>query len=138
MAKVLIIEDDPLVSRMYQTVFKFEGFDVEMARNGMEGLKKAKDIKPTIVLLDVMMPKMTGIEVLEQMKGDESLKKVPVIMLTNLSGTKDAEAALSKGAVKFIIKSDNKPKQVVAQVKDILKGYTRDEVPEVSGKNSND
>lgn len=129
MAKILIVEDDPLISRMYQRVFTFEGFEVEMARDGEEGLSKLKEKQPNLVLMDIMMPRMTGIDVLRKMKEDDKLKSLPVIVLTNLSGMKDAETAIELGAVKFIVKSDNKPTEVVKQVREILKGYTRDEIP---------
>jgi len=132
MATVLIIEDDPLVSRMYQTVFEFEGLDVEMARNGEEGLEKLRKNKPRMILLDVMMPKMSGIEVLEELKSNPKTKNIPVVVLTNLSGDKDAEKALELGAVKFIVKSKNRPKQIVAQIKEILAGYSREEIPEAA------
>ncbi len=128
--KVLIVEDDPLMSRMYQKIFTFEGYEVVMAGNGEDGLEKAKKDTPTIILLDVMMPKMNGLEMLEKLKLDPKSKSIPVIMLTNLAGEKDAENALSKGAVKYIVKSEYEPKQVVDMVKEILAGYTRDLVPE--------
>lgn len=131
MTKILIVEDDPLMSRMYQKIFKFEGFDVDLAENGEVGLDKVRKDKPTLVLLDIMMPKMNGLEVLEKMKLDPEIKTIPVIMLTNLAGNQDAEAALTKGAVKYIIKSENDPKQVVNMVKEILAGYTRNDVPTV-------
>lgn len=76
-----------------------------------------------------MMPKMNGMQVLEKLKLDPSTKSIPVVMLTNLAGQQDAEDALSKGAVKYIIKSEYEPKQVAAMVKEILTGYTRNEVP---------
>lgn len=128
--KVLITEDDPLMSRMYQKIFTFEGYEVIMAGNGEEGLEKAKLEKPTIILLDVMMPKMNGLEMLEKLKFDPASKSIPVIMLTNLAGEKDAENAMAKGAVKYIVKSEYEPKQVVDMVKEILAGYTRDSIPE--------
>jgi len=134
MAKILIVEDDPLISRMYQRVFNFEGFDVEMARNGEEGLKKLKKERPTIMLLDIMMPKMTGIDVLREMKADKNTKGLPVVVLTNLSGMKDAETAIELGAVKFIVKSDNRPTEVVAQIREILDASTRDEIPGTAPK----
>lgn len=129
MAKILIVEDDPLMSRMYQKIFTFEGYDVEMAGDGQEGLEKVKTLKPTIVLLDVMMPKMNGLQVLEKLKLDPDTKSIPVVMLTNLAGQQDAETAMSKGAVKYIVKSEYEPKQVANMVKEILAGYTRNEVP---------
>ncbi len=117
------------MSRMYEKIFKFEGFDVELAADGEEGLDKIRSIKPTLVLLDIMMPKMNGLQVLEKVKQDPETKAIPVIMLTNLAGSQDAEAALTKGAVKYIIKSEFEPKQIVNMVKEILAGYTRNDVP---------
>lgn len=127
--RVLIVEDDPLISRMYERVFKFEGFEVDMARNGVEGLEQLKRNIPTMILLDIMMPKMTGIEVLKAIKANPNTKEIPVVVLTNLSGQGDAERAIELGAVKFIVKSKYKPNQIVKQIKEILAGYTREEVP---------
>lgn len=129
MSKILIVEDDSLMSRMYQKIFTFEQYEVEVASDGEEGLEKAKSVKPTIILLDVMMPKMNGLQVLDKLKLDPETKAIPVVMLTNLAGQQDAETALQKGAVKYIIKSEYEPKQVVNMVKEILAGYTRNEIP---------
>lgn len=129
MIKILIVEDDQLMSRMYQKIFTFEGFEVELAYNGEEGLEKIRATKPTLVLLDVMMPKMNGLQVLEKLKLDPETKAIPVIMLTNLAGQQDAETALSKGAVKYIIKSEHEPKEVSNLVKEVLAGYSRNEIP---------
>ena len=129
MAKILIIEDDPLMQRLYQKIFTFEKYEVETAADGEEGLDKARKTKPTLILLDIMMPKMNGLQVLEKLKADPDLKKIPVVMLTNLAGQKDAETALAKGAVKYIVKSEYEPKQVSDMVKGVLAGYIRDEVP---------
>jgi CheY-like chemotaxis protein len=123
MPKVLIVEDDPLISRMYQKIFTFEQFEVEVAANGEEALDKVTLFKPELVLLDVMMPKMNGLQVLEKLKELEQTKSIPVVMLTNLAGQQDAETALAKGAVKYIIKSEYEPKQVVEMVKDVLRGF---------------
>ena len=132
MAKILIVEDDPLMSRLYEKVFKFEGYEVYVAGNGVEGLEKVRSIKPTIVILDIMMPEMNGLEVLDKMKLDPEIKKIPVVVLTNLAGSQDAEAALTKGAVKYIVKSEYEPKAIANMIKEILAGYTRNEVPQVS------
>lgn len=129
MSKILIIEDDPLISRMYEKIFSFESFEVEVANDGEEGLTKARTLKPTLILLDIMMPKMNGLEVLDKLKVDIDTKSIPVVILTNLAGQNDAETALSKGAVKYIIKSQYEPKQIADMVKEILAGYTRDQVP---------
>lgn len=129
MAKILVVEDDPLMSRMYQKIFTFEGYEVEMASDGQEGLDKAREVKPTLMLLDVMMPKLNGLQVLEKLKSDPETKAIPVVMLTNLAGEQDAESALTKGAIKYIIKSEHDPKEVADMVKEILAGYTRGEIP---------
>jgi len=130
MSKVLlIVEDDPLMSRMYQKIFTFEKYDVDTAIDGQEGLEKARSVKPTVILLDVMMPKMNGMEVLDKLKIDPETKNIPVIMLTNLAGEKDAETALMKGAIKYIIKSEHEPKEIVNMVKEIIAAHSRDDVP---------
>ena len=126
---ILIVEDDPLMSRMYQKIFTFEKYEVKTAVDGVDGLEKAREIKPMLILLDVMMPKMNGIQVLEKLKSDPETKMIPVIMLTNLAGEKDAESALMKGAIKYIVKSEHDPKQVVAMVKEIIAAHSRDDVP---------
>lgn len=132
MAKILIVEDDPLMSRMYQKAFTFEGFEVEVASDGQEGLAKAGQVTPTLILLDIMMPKMNGLDVLKSLKANPTTAKVPVIVLTNLAGQHDAETALSLGAVKYIVKSEFEPKQVTDMVKEILAGYTRNEIPKAA------
>ena len=129
MSKILLVEDDPLISRMYEKIFSFEKYEVTVASDGESALAKIRETKPTIVLLDVMMPKMNGLEVLDALKSDPETKNIPVVMLTNLAGEKDAETALAKGAVKYIIKSQYDPKQITDMVKEILAGYTRDQVP---------
>lgn len=130
--KILIVEDDPLMGRLYSKVFDIEGYDVITAVDGEEGLLAVHKEIPTLILLDVMMPKMNGLQLLERLKADPTTKKIPVIMLTNLAGQADAEAAIIKGAVKYIVKSEYEPKQVVNIVKEILAGYTRDSVPEAT------
>ncbi len=131
MSKILIVEDDPLISEMYYDIFEFDGYELDVAANGEEGIEKARTLKPTLILLDIMMPKMNGLQVLEKLKSDPETKNIPVVILTNLSGTQDAKTALSKGAVKYIVKSQYNPKQVSDMVKEILAGYTRDEIPKV-------
>ena len=134
MAKIFIIEDDPLMIRMYEKTFKLSGYEVEMAFDGEEALSKLKDIKnkPTLILLDVMMPKMNGFDVLKGLKADAKMKDVPVVMLTNLAGESDAEKGIGMGAVTYLVKSQYDPKQVVDKIKEILSGYEKKEsVPKV-------
>ncbi len=125
MTKILIIEDDPLVAKMYQKVLTFEGFMVEVAEEGREGLIKAETGKPDLILLDIMMPKMHGLEVLDRLKANPVLKSIPVVILTNLSGAHDARVGLQKGAVAYLVKSEYKPEEVADKIKEILAGQAR-------------
>lgn len=125
MAKILIIEDDELIRRMYQQVLNFRGHEVTHAANGEEGLELARATPPALVLLDIMMPKLGGIETLRRLRVLPGLAKTPVIMLTNVIGDASAEAALNAGALKYIIKSDYTPKEVVDMVEGVLAGYRR-------------
>jgi Response regulator containing CheY-like receiver, AAA-type ATPase, and DNA-binding domains len=131
MIKILIVEDDPLMQRMYQKVFSLEKYEVVTADNGEEALLKVHESKPNLILLDIMMPKVNGLQVLEKLKSDPDTKTIPVIMLTNLAGTQDAENALEKGAIKYIVKSEHEPKSIVNMVKEIVTAYTRDQVPSI-------
>jgi len=135
MATVLFLaEDDPLMSRMYERAFKSNDFDLTMAFDGEDAINKLKAmaVKPVVVLLDVMMPKKSGFDVLREMKADATLKSIPVILLTNLAGEKDAEKGLELGAVLYLVKSQYSPKETVLKVKEITAGYERKEgIPEV-------
>ncbi len=129
MTTLLIIEDDPLVLRMYQQAFEFNKHKAYIANNGEEGLQKAKTEEPDVILLDIMMPNLNGLQVLKELKHDPSTKKIPVVMLTNLGRDADIQTALSLGAVKYITKVDTTPKEVVKQVEQIIDASTRDKVP---------
>lgn len=120
MSKILIIEDDPLMSRMYKRVLEMEGFTVELALDGVEGYEKAETFAPDLILLDVMMPKMNGIQTLEKLKLNPATAQIQVVMLTNLANKVDAKATLEKGAIKYLIKSEYDPKQVVQILKQLL------------------
>ncbi len=129
MARILIVEDDPLMLRMYQKIFAFAKYEVDTAVNGVEGVEKARSFKPTVIVMDVMMPKMDGLAALDSIKADPNTKHIPVIMLTNLASEKDAENAMLKGAIKYIVKSEHDPKEVESMVREIIAASTRDAVP---------
>lgn len=125
MAKILLVDDDPLLVRMYQTKFELDGNKVITADDGEVALQKAEEYKPDIILLDVMMPKMDGLQVLKTLKNNSVLKNIPVVMLTNVSASySDTESGLELGAVAYLVKSNYTPKEVVQKVKEILSGYT--------------
>ena len=137
MANIFMAEDDPLMSRMYEKAFRMSGYELEMALDGEEALSKLEKMEhpPTVILLDVMMPKVNGFDVLRKVKENEKLKKIPVIMLTNLAGENDAEKALGLGAVLYLVKSQYDPKEIVNKVKEIIAASAhKDDVPEVTVK----
>lgn len=123
---ILLVEDDNLLVRMYQDKFVRDGYKVNVASNGEEGLVKLKEQKPDLILLDIMMPKMDGFEMLKRIKADPKTKGVPVILLTNLGGQDDAKKGLEMGAVAYLIKSDYTPDEIAEKVKEILEASTRD------------
>ncbi|MCK4351835.1 response regulator [candidate division WOR-3 bacterium] len=114
--KILIIEDDPYISRMYVEQLEKEGFEVDVAQDGEEGLNKAKE-KPDLILLDVTLPKLSGFEVLKRLKANEKLKSIPVIMLTNVAEVKKVKKALELGACDYLVKGYTLPKKVIEKVR---------------------
>lgn len=121
MKKILLIEDDPFLSRMYVKVFELHGFSIEMRSDGAAGFEAVKTLKPDLILLDIMMPKLNGMEVLDLLKKEPTTKDIPVLMLTNLSDQQQREEALSKGALKYLVKSELDPDETVKVVKEVLK-----------------
>ena len=121
MKKILIIEDDSFLSEMYSTKLIQEGFETEIAINGKQGLDKIKSIKPDLVLLDIVLPKMDGFEILESVKKDSKLKNIPIVLLTNLGQKNEIEKGLLLGADEYIIKAHFTPTAVVTKIKEILK-----------------
>lgn len=117
---LLLVEDDPLLINMYQTKFSSEGFQVFTATDGQAGLILAQTEKPDIVLLDIMMPKLDGIEVLRRIRQDPKLKTVPVLMLSNLSEIAKQKEAIELGAKEFLVKANFTPTQIVDKIKQHL------------------
>lgn len=134
MAKILLVDDDPLLVRMYQKKLENDGYDVSTADDGDVALEQVKKSRPDLILLDIMMPKVTGYEVLEQLKAEKSTKNIPVVLLTNVSSSEDdVEKGMDLGAVAYLVKAGNRPSAVVAKVKEIL-AATVHEVPKVKAK----
>lgn len=120
MKKILFVEDEPSLQKAIGEVLVQEGFEVLAATDGEEGLEKAKE-KPDLILLDLILPKKDGFEVLKEMKADDKIKDIPVIVLTNLEGTGDVEKALELGATTYLVKANYELEDVVAKVKEFLK-----------------
>lgn len=129
MAKILIIDDDALMVRMYQTKLKSDGYEVATAADGKEGMEKIKKETPDLVLLDIMMPVMNGLELLKKLKADKETKNLPIVLLSNVGEEADINKGLEMGAVAYLVKASYTPKEVVQKIKEVLKGYKRD-IPE--------
>lgn len=119
-AKLLLVEDDVTLVKMYERKFISDGYDVVIAYDGEEGLKKASKEKPDLVLLDIMLPKLDGLAMFKKMRSQPETFSTPVILLTNF-GQEDAVFECFKlGAVDYLVKSDVTPQQVVAKVENFL------------------
>lgn len=118
--KILIIEDDEFLVNIYQTKFEIEGFKVFLAKDGEQALKVAKSKLPDIILLDILLPKLDGFAVLEELKKDPATKDIPVILLTNLGQKEDVQKGLNLGAADYLIKAHFKPSETVDKVRKVL------------------
>ncbi len=119
--KIAIVEDDLAIAQMYRMKFEVEGFEVQTAENGLLGLKLIEEMKPDIVLLDLMMPEMNGDEVLDKVRSNDWGKDIPVIILTNLSEQEAPAKLKTLGVKRYIVKAEMTPKQVAELVKTELK-----------------
>lgn len=118
--KILLVEDDGFLASIYAQKLEVEGFDTSLATNGEDGLKLAAKDKPALILLDLLMPKMDGFEMLERLKADADLKDIPVLVLTNLGQREDVERCINMGAVGYVIKAHSLPHETVKRIKEIL------------------
>jgi two-component system, OmpR family, alkaline phosphatase synthesis response regulator PhoP len=119
--KVLVVDDEHAVRVALSDRLESAGFDVELANNGIEGLKKALVEHPDLIILDILMPKMDGIEMLKILREDTWGKDVPVMILTNISDYFQLEEALKIGISEYMVKAEWSLKEVVERVKAVLK-----------------
>jgi DNA-binding response OmpR family regulator len=117
MPKVAIVEDDQTISQMYRIKFESEGYTVESAENGVLGLKLVENMKPDIILLDLMMPEMTGDEMLAKLREKSWGKDIKVIILTNVGEQEIPPHVKELGVSDVILKADMTPRQVADLVK---------------------
>lgn len=120
MSKIAIIEDDQAISQMYRFKFEAEGFDVQTAENGKLGLELIQKMKPDIILLDLMMPEMTGDEVLVKLRESSWGKHIKVIILTNMGEQEIPDNVKKMGVSGIILKANMTPRQVADLVKKSL------------------
>ena len=134
MKNILLVEDDPFLIDIYTTKLKEEGFSVEVATGGEEGLKKIREKKFSLLVLDIVLPKIDGWEILEKLKTElpkeakvkmrtkfsSPIKNLKIIVLSNLGQREEVEKGLKLGATKYLIKAHYTPSEVVEAIKEVL------------------
>lgn len=118
--KVAIIEDDMAIVQMYRTKFENEGYDVATAPDGQAGLELIDSFQPDIVLLDLMMPNMNGLDMLQRLRSQPNGRDAKVVVLTNMGDTETATKVYKMAADDYIVKAEMTPKQVAERVKTLL------------------
>ena len=118
--KILVVDDEPPVREIYSKEFSKAGYKVVLAEDGEEGLLKAGKDLPDLVLLDVMLPKMSGIDVLKALKKNELTKRIPVLMLSNLGEEHIIREGFGLGADGYLLKVSYTPSQVVEECRKFL------------------
>ncbi len=104
--KILVIDDDPFLNKVYINKFAQEGFLVLTSMDGVSGMQKIRDQHPSLVVMDIVLPGMSGYEIMQTMKSDSALSDIPVLIVTNLGQTKDIQQAMGLGAVDYLIKTN--------------------------------
>lgn len=115
--KILIIEDEEIMINLLQRKLKEEGYDIALANNGKDGVEMMEKENPQLILLDIIMPKMGGLEVMEKMQESEKLKKIPVIIISNSGQPVEIDRARELGAKDWLVKTEFDPQEVVDKVK---------------------
>ena len=117
---IVLVEDDGFLAGMYTTKLNLEGFEVIQEMDGAKGLELIKQKKPSLVLLDIILPKMDGFEILKALKEDNDTKDIPVVMLTNLGKKEEVDKGVSLGAEDYLIKAHFVPSEVIEKIKKII------------------
>jgi len=118
-ASVLVVDDDPVIRRMLQLSYESEGFEVATAADGVEGLEALRTSPPDVVILDIMMPKLDGMRVMDELKADERLRSIPVILLSAKATSLDIDLGMKAGAADYVTKPFD-PIDLVARTKNVL------------------
>lgn len=122
MKKILFIEDESALQKTFGEILSQEGYEMIPALDGETGLKMAKTKKPDLILLDLILPKVHGFDVLKQLKEDPETKEIPVIILTNLEGIGDVDKAIGLGATTYLVKAQYTLEEVLEKIKKALEG----------------
>lgn len=120
MKLILLIEDDPFLIDIYTIKLKEEGYAIEIADDGEEAMAKIKELKPNLILLDIVLPNVNGWEILRRIKKDGGLKDLKIIILSNLAEKEEVEKGMGFGADKYLVKAHYTPTEVVKEITKIL------------------
>ena len=121
MKKILVIEDDKFLRELIAQKLVKEGYEISEAIDGEEGIKKIKEEKPDLVLLDLILPGIDGFEVLSMMREDLAVASIPVIILSNLGQKEDVERGLKLGAADYLIKAHFTPGEIIEKIRNVLR-----------------
>lgn len=119
--RVLFVEDDASVAQMYRLKLELDGYIVEVAADGLDALEKAKAVKPDIIFLDIRLPKLDGLGVLERLRADDSTGRIPVVILSNWNEQELVERGVQLGALDHLIKSQTTPTRLSERMGNWLK-----------------
>lgn len=120
MKQILFIEDESALQKTFGDLLKSEGYEMISALDGESGIRLAKIKKPDLILLDLVLPRMHGFEVLKELKADDKTKDIPIIVLTNLEGLKDIEKALELGATTYLVKTEYTLEEILERLKKVI------------------
>jgi len=120
MKKILFVEDETALQKAFGTILKDKGYDVISAFDGETGLKLAKEVKPNLILLDLILPKAHGFEVLKKLKEEKETQQIPVIILTNLEDMENVGKALELGAMSYLVKAQYSLEEILEKIKKAL------------------
>jgi len=126
MKKILFIEDEPSLQKTLGAKLKDRGYEVASAFDGEEGVKMASENEPDIILLDIILPKKNGFEVLRELKSRERTKKIPVIILTNLENIEEVEKALELGSTTYLVKANYNLDEIVEKIEKVINSQYQD------------
>lgn len=123
MKTILFIEDEGALQKLMGSVLHEKGYTPLSALDGEIGMVMAREKRPDIILLDLVLPRKDGFTVLEELKAAEETKHIPVIVLSNLEGMADVERAIASGAAAYLVKANYTPEEVVEKIEDVLRGH---------------
>jgi two-component system alkaline phosphatase synthesis response regulator PhoP len=118
MKKIIIVEDEEILRNLLKKKLESEGYEVEVAEDGEEGIRKIREVKFDLILLDIIMPKMGGFDVLEAMQKDENISEIPVVVVSNSGQPVEIDRAQKLGAKDWVVKTEFDPQEVIKKVKE--------------------